>query len=627
MLRLGALLTAVATAKPVTDNVETRNLGSPTQCLLPNGTMAPCGPGNDQCGEPFGRNTPQFHVTDKSCSVNDPNGPVFDPNHKMYHLFYQDHLAIPGGHGPDYGHAVSKDMVKWAHLPVAIWNDQPYDSEAIFTGSATVVDGKVVQVYPGLCDKDKWPNCTTGTNLCIALPKDPSDPLLKEWMKPDYNPIVNGTQRDPSTAWQTPDGEWRLTTFDTIIYGSMDFKNWYKIDEQPNFAHGECPSFFPLPRTTPGAGPAPEGAETPTHVHKASHGGDWMNVGTYKANGRGQNGDWNPTPGVPFEEVKIDMGNFYASKDFYDPVKKRRINWGWAQVPPASTQTLPREVTWNPELQQLVYSPLEEQDQLRGEELANMDKTVLNAKQTLTLGNWADSKGNQSEIFATFPVPSEAGAIGVVVMADEDGGTSTGMFFYANFTQDAIDALKSGKKANVTVGAATGGSSATGSSGYARVMKDTDIAGDDYNVTDVNYKDYETCQKACDDDGKCQAWTYVVRPPKYASCCLKNNIPRRESRKGMISGVKDPSSIPTDPGTLDTLRMSPNDKEVTIRVYTDNTFTETFWQNGRVAMTKTPTITTPALAAVYSDRATTVSVQAWTVDPIWVTPEEILAQL
>jgi hypothetical protein len=55
----------------------------------------------------------------------------------------------------------------------------------------------------------------------------------------------------------------------------------------------------------------------------------------------------------------------YASKDFFDPVKKRRINWGWARVPPASTQTLPREVTWHPQLQQLVFSPLEEQAALR----------------------------------------------------------------------------------------------------------------------------------------------------------------------------------------------------------------------------------------------------------------------
>jgi sucrose-6-phosphate hydrolase SacC (GH32 family) len=168
-------------------------------------------------------------------------------------------------------------------MPVSIWNDQPYDSSAIYTGSATIVDGHVVQVYPGLCDP-KNGDCPGRTNLCIAKPADPSDPLQTNWTKETavtgaVNPIVNATGRDPSTAWQTEAGEWRLTTFDTVIMGSMDFKTWYRIGKQPGFPHGECPSFFPLPPTYPGAGPAPAGAETPTHVHKASHGGkDWMQV-------------------------------------------------------------------------------------------------------------------------------------------------------------------------------------------------------------------------------------------------------------------------------------------------------------------------------------------------------------
>lgn len=221
----------------------------------------------------------------------------------------------------------------------------------------------------------------------------------------------------------------------------MDFRSWYRIGPQPGFPGGECPSFFPLPSITPGSGPAPAGAGLPTHVHKASHGGDWMQVGTYVAGPPKSSGNWSQTPGVPLTEVKIgesslapaprcmhvqhprptarshcslstsgghglfssarapaDMGHFYASKDFYDPVKKRRINWGWAQVPPASTQTLPRVITWNPELQQLVYSPAEEQDSLRGAQLAKLATTSLAANQTLSLGKWAASVGNQSDI-------------------------------------------------------------------------------------------------------------------------------------------------------------------------------------------------------------------------------------
>jgi len=192
---------------------------------------------------------------------------------------------------------------------------------------------------------------------------------------------------------------------------------------------GECPSLFPLPRTTPGAGPAPEGAETPSHVHKSSHNGaDFMSVGTYTEGDIGTPGTWIATPGIAagLGDSRIDAGKYYASKDFYDPVKKRRINWGWAFVNGGSTTenfpgkgvtTLPREVTWNPELQQLVHSPLEEQDLLRGEQLANLRGQDIAANTTVSLGKWPESIGNQSEVEVIFERPSIPARVGVVVMA------------------------------------------------------------------------------------------------------------------------------------------------------------------------------------------------------------------
>merc|ERR1711965_1258705 len=65
-------------------------------------------PGKESCGPPFA-NAPTFHLMDQhGCGENDPNGPVFDPVHGVIHHFYQIHLAAPPGHGPDYGHFVSK---------------------------------------------------------------------------------------------------------------------------------------------------------------------------------------------------------------------------------------------------------------------------------------------------------------------------------------------------------------------------------------------------------------------------------------------------------------------------------------------------------------------------------------
>ena len=36
----------------------------------------PCRPGNEECGHPV-TDGPQFHLTDRSCGMNDPNGIVF----------------------------------------------------------------------------------------------------------------------------------------------------------------------------------------------------------------------------------------------------------------------------------------------------------------------------------------------------------------------------------------------------------------------------------------------------------------------------------------------------------------------------------------------------------------------
>lgn len=117
----------------------------------------------------------------------------------------QDHLSETQGgvgQGPVIGHAVSADMVTWSHLPVAVWNDQPYDSVAIYTGSATIVNGVPTMVYPGLCNSKMWPECKTGTLFAIALPADHAgDPLLTNWTKPSYNPIFNDTQVLDRTFW------------------------------------------------------------------------------------------------------------------------------------------------------------------------------------------------------------------------------------------------------------------------------------------------------------------------------------------------------------------------------------------------------------------------------------------
>merc|ERR1711920_830895 len=333
----------------------------------------------------------------------------------------------------------------------------------------------------------------------------------------------------------------------------------------------------------------------------------------YVENGPKQNGNWTAE-----KEVEIDVGQLYASKDFWDPVKKRRINWGWARVPPQSTQTLPREVTWNPELQQLVYSPVEEQDKLRGSVIGKLRSQKLPAHKAVSL-QLPKQVGNQSEVLVSFQRPSTAGRLSVQVMA----GTS---------------------------------SPAPSPSPLAKEMPGVDLTGGDYNVTNVDYKDFKICEAACEDDAKCQAWTYVIRGPKYASCCLKKSVPNPHKKDSCTSGVKNPPSpTPPSPSPLgpvgveffveyvppsdngvskvtvgsgkvtDTLKLSPNDKTIDMRLYVDNTFTEAYFMNGRVAMTIDTPATEEADVTVGADTdgITVQSATVWKVNPIWVTLDQV----
>jgi hypothetical protein len=109
--------------------------------------------------------------------------------------------------------------------------------------------------------------------------------------------------------------------------------------------------------------------------------------------------------------------NFYASKSFFDPVGAgRRIYWGWALVPPASTQTLPRVTTYHAALKRLIFTPAPELSALRGAVLFSQPTVPLAANSSAPLSaGWAPGAGNTSEVAVSFALPASRATFGLRV--------------------------------------------------------------------------------------------------------------------------------------------------------------------------------------------------------------------
>jgi hypothetical protein len=84
-------------------------VSTPSQTNCTDGkTSGPCGPRRQLCGPLYAdalpaAAMPRVHLHDRSCHLNDPSGPVWDPVHGFYHVFYQvtqpsDHSAHPSNH-------------------------------------------------------------------------------------------------------------------------------------------------------------------------------------------------------------------------------------------------------------------------------------------------------------------------------------------------------------------------------------------------------------------------------------------------------------------------------------------------------------------------------------------------
>nr|PNR48609.1 hypothetical protein PHYPA_013086 [Physcomitrium patens] len=123
-----------------------------------------------------------FHFQPEKNWMNDPNGPMYYRGY--YHFFYQYNPNAAVWGGIVWGHAVSTDLIHWLYLDIALVPDQWYDIQGVWSGSVTVrEDGVPIILYTGS-------SLSNEQTQNIAYPQDPSDPLLRKWVKDPENPIL-----------------------------------------------------------------------------------------------------------------------------------------------------------------------------------------------------------------------------------------------------------------------------------------------------------------------------------------------------------------------------------------------------------------------------------------------------
>ncbi|KAK6118980.1 hypothetical protein DH2020_047266 [Rehmannia glutinosa] len=339
------------------------------------------------------------------------NGPVYYKG--WYHFFYQYNPFGAVWGNIAWGHAVSRDLIHWRHLPIAMVPDHWYDINGVWTGSATILkDGQLVMLYTGSTNES-----VQVQNL--AYPADPSDPLLVDWIK--Y----------PATRY------------------------WSR-----HMAWGQKISVTP----------PPHGVKHAVKTSLDDDRNDYYALGTYD----GTTGKW--TPDNPNIDVGIglryDYGIFYASKTFYDQEKKRRVLWGWIKETDseaadiqkgwASLQAIPRTIVFDKKTgSNVLLWPVEEVERLRvNRKVFHKVKAKPGSVVSLDVGSTS-----QLDIMAEFEVDQEAlsringtnmtyscttsngaaqrgalGPFGILVHTDNDLTEQTPIYFY--ISKDSLGNLK-----------------------------------------------------------------------------------------------------------------------------------------------------------------------------------------
>ncbi|MFV0263739.1 MAG: glycoside hydrolase family 32 protein [Kluyvera sp.] len=354
---------------------------------------------------------PRYHLAARAGWMNDPNGLVWFNG--WYHAFYQHHPYSTQWGPMHWGHARSKDLVHWEHLPVALAPEGPEDKDGCFSGSAVVDGDTLALIYTG---HKFHGDPSSDDNLyqvqCLATSRDGVH-FERQGQIID-TPTGLHHFRDPK-VWREGD-TWYLIVGSRVgdtgqvrLYRSADLRQWQEEGVLAEAREGmgymwECPDFFSLGGKrvlmfSP-QGIAAEGYRNRNLFQSGYLIGDWQ-------------------PGQPFstdgEFVELDHGHdFYAPQSFLAP-DGRRIVIGWLDMWESPTPeqqdgwagmlSLPREIRLGAD-NRLQMVPAEEVATLRGsyypllaQQLKNQTSAIVDDAEAIELELTWETQGATAESY------------------------------------------------------------------------------------------------------------------------------------------------------------------------------------------------------------------------------------
>lgn len=210
---------------------------------------------------------PQMHFSPPRQWMNDPNGlcKIGD----TWHIFYQFHPAGTEWGPMHWGHAVSRDLFNWVHLPVFLHPEQNYwrlgATGGAFSGSAFADrDGSrmffyterlpAYDLFKGYREVQKLARPGRG-----VLHATSSDTVIA--LRPEGQGVEHDF-RDPKVWWDEAAGAYRMVLGAALygdpavlLYGSDNLSDWtylgplYRAPAHYRDSGAravECPDFFPL---------------------------------------------------------------------------------------------------------------------------------------------------------------------------------------------------------------------------------------------------------------------------------------------------------------------------------------------------------------------------------------------